>query len=74
MKKLISIIVLVALFSCESKQVEPAKFQCSFQMTNLLLPVGNSNTIEIRGEYTSQEIVDKLNGNFDMYLINCVKL
>lgn len=75
MKKLILIFLIIVLgTSCEIDKVSnESKLQCSVQLTTLLLPVGNSKTKEIRGIYTSKELVNLLTG-YDMYVINCVSV
>jgi hypothetical protein len=75
MKKLILLILIIVLgTSCEIEKVSSeTKLQCSVQLTTLLLPVGNSKTKEVRGIYTSDELVRLLSG-YDMYLVNCVSI
>lgn len=73
--KLITLILIIVLgTSCEVERVSSeTKLQCSIQLTTLLLPVGNMKTAEVRGIYTSKELVNLLQG-YDMYLINCVSI
>jgi hypothetical protein len=75
MKRLILIFIIIVLgTSCEIEKVSSeTKLQCSVQLTTLLLPVGNSKTKEVRGIYTSDELVRLLSG-YDMYLVNCVSI
>lgn len=75
MKKLMLIFITIVLgTSCEIEKVSSeTKLQCSVQLTTLLLPVGNSKTKEVRGIYTSKELVKLLEG-YDMYLVNCVSV
>ena len=75
MRNLVLILLMIVLgTSCEIEKVsKETKLQCSVQLTTLLLPVGNSKTKEVRGIYTSDELVRLLSG-YDMYLVNCVSI
>jgi len=75
MKKLMLLLLIIVLgTSCEVEKVSnETKLSCSVQLTTLLLPVGNSTTKEIRGTYTSDELVKLLSG-YDMYVVNCVSI